>query len=125
MQRVNEREALDNLIKYKEKIMSEKNLSRQLFKVSLTLVLVTVVMFSNLIYSGRALAADSYNAPTDGYVETRNPNRVDSTTEELAKSKINVPDKNQGDSIYERVVERTNKQKTDSSKSKAEIEPLR
>lgn len=125
MQRVNEREALDNLIKYKEKIMSENNLSRQLFKVSLTLVLMAVVVFSNLIYSGQALAADSYNAPTDGYVETRNPNRVDSTTEELAKSKINVPDQNQGDSIYERVVERTNKQKTDSSKSKAEIEPLR
>lgn len=105
--------------------MSEKNLSRQLFKVSLTLVLMAVVVLSNVVYSGRALAADSYNPPTDGYVETRNPNRVDSTTEELAKSKINVPDKNKSDSIYERVVERTNKQETDSSKPKTEIESLR
>ena len=125
MQRVDEREALDNFIKYKEKIMSENNLSRQLFKVSLTLVLMAVVVFTNVVYSGRALAADSYNAPTDGYVETRNPNRVDSTTEEIAKSKLNVPDKNQGESIYERVVEKTNEQKTDSSSGKTEIESLR
>lgn len=125
MQRVNEREAQGNFIKYKEKIMSENNLSRQLFKVSLTLVLMAVVVFANVVYSGQALAADSYNAPTDGYVETRNPNRVESTTEEIAKSKLGVPDKNQGESIYDRVVEKTNKQKTNSSKSKAEIESLR
>ena len=124
MQRVNEREALDNFIKYKEKIMSE-NLSRRLFKVSLTLVLMAVVVFTNVVYSGRALAADSYNAPTDGYVETRNPNRVESTTEEIAKSKINVPDENKGESIYQRVIEKTNEQKTNSSSGKAEIESLR
>ena len=105
--------------------MSKNKLSRRLFKVSLTLVLMAVVVFTNVVYSGRALAADSYNAPTDGYVETRNPNRVESTTEEIAKSKINIPDENKGESIYQRVIEKTNEQKTNSSSGKAEIESLR
>lgn len=105
--------------------MSENNIRRRLRKISLALVLMTVIFLTNVVSGGQALAADSYDAPIDGYIETRNPNRVNSTTEELAKSKINLPDENQGESIYDRVVEKTNKQKTDSSLSKTKAESLR
>lgn len=105
--------------------MSKNNLGRRLRKISLALVFMTVIFLTNVVSSGQALAADSYNAATDGYVETRNPNRVDSTTEEIAKSKMNLPDENKGESIYDRVVEKTNKQKTDSSKNKTKAESLR
>jgi hypothetical protein len=104
--------------------MSE-NLSRKIRKISLALVLMTVIFLTNVVSGGQALAADSYDAPIDGYVESRNPNRVDSTTEELAKSKINLPDENQGESIYERVVEKTNEQKTNSALGKTKSDSLR
>lgn len=105
--------------------MSENNLSRRLRKISLALVLMTVIFLTNVVSSGQALAADSYDAPIDGYIETRNPNRVNSTTEELAKSKINLPDENKGESIYERVVEKTNEQKTNSALGKTKTESSR
>ena len=105
--------------------MSENNLRRRLRKISLALVLMTVIFLTNVISGGQALAADSYDAPIDGYVESRNPNRVDSTTEELAKSKINLPDENKGESIYQRVVERTNEQKTNSALGKTKTESSR
>lgn len=98
--------------------MSENSLSR-LRKILLALVFTTVILLTNILSIGQAWAADGYNAATDGYIETRNPNRVDSTTEELAKSKINLPDENQGESIYDRVVEKTNKEQTESAKGQA------
>lgn len=104
--------------------MSE-NLSRRLSKISLALVMMTVILLTNVVSSGQALAVDSYEAPIDGYVESRNPNRVDSTTEELAKSKINLPDENKGESIYQRVVEKTNEQKTNSTLGKTKTESSR
>ena len=79
-----------------------------------SLTIATIVIFGafllNVTYEPTALAADNFNSATDTYQETRNPNRVNSTTEELAKSKLDVPEKTEGESIYDRVVDRVNKQ---------------
>ncbi len=57
-----------------------------------------------------AYAGDNYSAQTDTYQETRNPNRVDTTTEDLAKSKLNVPEE-EGKSIYENLIDKVDRQK--------------
>ena len=79
-----------------------------------SLTIATIVIFGafllNITYEPTALAADNFNSATDTYQETRNPNRVNSTREELAKSKLDVPEKTEGESIYDRVVDRVNKQ---------------
>ena len=93
-------------------------------KIVIALVLTLGISIANLAYNiPAAIAADNYNAATDTYQETRNPNRVNSTTEELAKSKINVPDKKaEKDSIYDRLVDKVNQQQSSSSQETAKIE---
>ena len=105
--------------------MSKNNLTVKLRKVLLALVLTVGILFTQVAYGGQVLAADAYNSATDGYMETRNPNRVNSTTEEISKSKLNLPDDNQGESIYDRAVDKSNKQQTDGSKREAKAKSLR
>ena len=83
---------------------------------ALVLVLAGGIFF--IPHTGRAIAADNYSAPTDTYQETRNPNRVDSTPEELAKSKLDMPQENEakGESIYEQVVDKVNRERDTSVK---------
>ena len=100
--------------------MFDNNTLRCLRNLTLALVLTIGMLLTNLAYSGQALAADNYSAATDTYQETRNPNRVNTSTEELAKSKIDVPEeKEQGTSIYEQVIDRTNQQRDTSVKGQS------
>ena len=109
--------------------MFDRNVVRWLRNLTLTLVLTIGLLLTNLTYSGSALAADNYSAATDTYQETRNPNRVNTTREELAKSKLDKPDENEakGQSIYEQVIDRTNQQRDTSipgtSNKKTRSEP--
>ena len=100
--------------------MSKKRQSANFFQ---SLVLVTIAVLStvmlHLAYQPTALAADNYNAAMDGYQETRNPNRVNSSEEELKNSKIYESEKTNEDSIYDRLVQKVNKQK-DNAVSKEE-----
>lgn len=82
-------------------------------KILRATIIVTVAFFALLInfsYIPAAHAGDNYSAPTDTYQETRNPNRVNTTKEELAKSNLDRPEENKGESIYERVVDKVNQQ---------------
>ena len=108
--------------------MFDNNVVRWLRSLTLALILTIGLLLTNLTYSGSALAADNYSAATDTYQETRNPNRVNTTREELAKSKLDKPDESEkGGSIYEQVVERTNQQRDTSipgtSNKKTRSEP--
>ena len=80
---------------------------------SLALVAVAVLstFWLNVNY---ALAADNYNVATDTYQETRNLNRVETTTEELAKSNLNKLDKTEGKSIYENLVEKVDDRRNEA-----------
>ena len=91
---------------------------RWLCNLTVAVVLTVGMFLINLSYSGPALAADNYSAATDTYQETRNPNRVNSTREELSNSKLDLPEESQdnGESIYERVVDRVNQQRDTSIK---------
>ena len=91
----------------------------RLRNIIMAFVLVLGIVLISPIHSHSALAGDNYSAETDTYLETRNPNRVDTTTEELANSKIDSPleDEAKGQSIYEDVVERVNRQKDTSVKT--------
>lgn len=97
--------------------------------LTLALILSIGLLLTNLTYSGQALAADNYSAATDTYQETRNPNRVNTTREELTKSEMDKPDESEakGQSIYEQVIDRTNKQRDTSvpgtSNKKTRSEP--
>ena len=95
--------------------MFNKITVRYLRNMALALALTVGMFLTNLNYSGQALAADNYSAATDTYQETRNPNRVNTTTEELANSKLNLP-KEEGKSIYDTLVDRVNKQQDTSVK---------
>lgn len=103
--------------------MSNFNINRWL-RIAAIAILTVGIWFVNIAYSGSVLAADNYSAETDTYQETCNPNRVDSTKEELAKSTVHVPEETAGKSIYERVVERVDSQKEaytpEKTKTKAE-----
>ena len=100
--------------------MFDKNIVRCLRNLTLALVLTIGMFLTNLAYSGQALAADNYSAATDTYQETRNPNRVNTSTEELSKSKMDLPEeKEEGTSIYDRVVDRVNQQRDTSIKGES------
>ncbi len=107
--------------------MFNKITVRYLRNMALALMLTVGMFLTNLNYSGQALAADNYSAATDTYQETRNPNRVNTTTEELAKSKLNLPREEEGESIYDTLVDRVNKQRDTSvkgnSSTKTKSEP--
>ncbi len=108
--------------------MFDRNVVRCLRNLTLALVLTIGLLLTNLSPSGSALAADNYSASTDTYQETRNPNRVNTTREELAKSELDKPDDEaKGQSIYEQVIDRTNQQRDTSipgtSNKKTRSEP--
>lgn len=108
--------------------MFAKNIVRCLRNTALALILTVGLLLTNFAYSGQALAADNYSAATDTYQETRNPNRVNTTREELAKSELDKPQESEaGESIYERVIDRTNQQRDTSiqgtSNKKTRSEP--
>ena len=109
--------------------MSAKDIVRCLRHTALALILTVGLLLTNFAHSGQALAADNYSAATDTYQETRNPNRVDTTREELAKSELDKPQASEatGESIYEQVIDRTNKQRDTSiqgtSNKKTRSEP--
>ena len=98
-------------------------------RITVAVVLIVGTFLINPSYNGQALAADNYSAATDTYQETRNPNRVNSTREELANSKLDLPEEREsdGESIYERVVDRVNQQRDTSikgtSNTKTKSEP--
>ena len=98
--------------------MFAKNIVRCLRNTALALILTVGLLLTNFAYSGQALAADNYSAATDTYQETRNPNRVNTTREELAKSELDKPKESEatGESIYEQVIDRTNQQRDTSIK---------
>ena len=93
------------------------NMTRLVRSLTIATIAIFGAFLLNITYEPTALAADNYNSATDTYQETRNPNRVNSTTEELAKSKLDVPEKTEGESIYDRVVDRVNKQETATKES--------
>ena len=78
------------------------------FAIAFTFVLGVIIL--NVGTTLPAYAGDNYSAQTDTYQETRNPNRVDTTTEELAKSKLNEPEE-KGKSIYENLIDKVDRQK--------------
>lgn len=90
----------------------------------LAFVLVLGMLIFNPISTASALAGDNYSAETDTYQETRNPNRVDTTPEELAKSKLGkTPEaETEGKSIYDTVVDRVNRQRDTSIKGSSSTE---
>ena len=99
--------------------MFAKNIVRYWRNIAIALILTVGLFLTNFAHSGQALAADNYSAATDTYQETRNPNRVNSTREELANSKLDKPEENkaQGESIYESVIDRVNQQRDTSVKT--------
>ena len=68
------------------------------------------VITLNVVTTLPVYAGDNYSAQTDTYQETRNPNRVDTTSEELANSKLNEPEE-KGKSIYENLIDKVDRQK--------------
>lgn len=106
--------------------MFNRNAVQYLRNITLALMLTVVMFLTNLNYSSQALAADNYSAATDTYQETRNPNRVNTTTDELKKSKMDLPE-SEGKSIYDTVVDRVNKERDTSvkgtSNTKTKSEP--
>ena len=99
--------------------MFAKNIVRYWRNIAFALVLSVGLFLTNFAHSGQALAADNYSAATDTYQETRNPNRVNSTREELSNSKLDKPEESeaQGESIYESVIDRVNRQRDTSVKT--------
>jgi hypothetical protein len=99
--------------------MFAKNIVRRWRNIAIALILSVGLFLTNFAHSGQALAADNYSAATDTYQETRNPNRVNSTREELANSKLDKPEKSEarGESIYESVIDRVNQQRDTSVKT--------
>lgn len=93
-----------------------------------SLILVTVMVLSAIAlpfaYETAALAADNYNAAMDGYQETRNPNRVKSSEEEIKNSEIYQTEETAENSIYEELVEKVNKEKETAAKKMAKEQSL-
>ena len=89
------------------------NLTRIFRSIAVIATIILGALIINLNYVDTALAADNYSAATDTYQETRNLNRVNSTPEELAKSKLDRPEETEGKSIYDRVVERVDNQRNE------------
>ena len=108
--------------------MFDKNIVRRWRSIALALILSIGMLVANVAYSPQAFAADNYSAETDTYQETRNPNRVNTTREELANSELDTPKESEaGESIYETVIDRVNKQRDTSvmgtSNKKTKSEP--
>lgn len=87
------------------------NLASILRSVAVAIVAIFSISILNIASVPTALAADNYSAATDTYQETRNPNRVSTTTDELAKSKLNQEEEAKGESIYDRLVEKVDNQR--------------
>jgi len=104
--------------------MLQKNILSRLRNLILAFVVVLGMLIFNPISTTSALAGDNYSAETDTYQETRNPNRVDTTREELAKSNMgSTPEEEtKGQSIYDSVVDRVNKQRDTSIKGSSNTE---
>jgi hypothetical protein len=89
-------------------------------RICRSFALVTITIFGifllNINYLPTALAADNYSPATDTYQETRNLNRVNTKTEELAKSKLNRSEETKGQSIYDRLVDKVDRQNKEVSK---------
>ena len=105
-----------------------KNIVHRLSRLAFAFILIIGIFTINVATSDRAIAADNYSAETDTYQETRNPNRVNTTPEELKNSKLSsTPEEEKGQSIYETVVERVNNQRDTSikgsSNTKTKSEP--
>ena len=108
--------------------MFNQKIFHRLRKLALAFVLIVGILTINLANPNMAISADNYSAETDTYQETRNPNRVDTTREELANSKLNsTPEAEKGKSIYDTVVDRVNSQRDTSikgtSNTKTKSEP--
>ena len=108
----------------------QNSIIHRLRRVILALVLIVGILTINFANTPTAIAAnDNYSAETDTYQETRNPNRVDTTREELAKSSLSSTpeEETQGQSIYDTVVDRVNRQRDTSikgsSNNKTKSEP--
>ena len=89
--------------------MSKLIQSFRLFAIGAIAILSTFLFNANY-----ALAADNYSAATDTYQESRNPNRVNTTTEELAKSNLNEMEETEGESIYEHLVEKVDNRENEA-----------
>ena len=105
-----------------------KNIVHRLRRLTFAFILTIGIFTINVAISSQAIAADNYSAETDTYQETRNPNRVNTTPEELKDSKLSsTPEEEKGQSIYETVVERVNNQRDTSikgsSNTKTKSEP--
>ena len=107
--------------------MYDQSIFNRLRKLALAFILIVGIFTINVVSSGQAIAADNYSAETDTYQETRNPNRVDSTREELKNSKLSSTPEEESQSIYDTVVDRVNSQRDTSvkgsSNTKTKSEP--
>ena len=95
-------------------MLNNTNIARILRSLAVTTVIILGVFVINMNYAPQALAADNYSAATDTYQETRNPNRVNTTTDELADSKMSEQKEAEGKSIYDRLVEKTDNQRDEA-----------
>ena len=86
------------------------NLFNLLRSLAIAFIFAMGVIILNVGTTLPAYAGDNYSAQTDTYQETRNPNRVDTTSEELAKSKLNEPEE-KNKSIYENLIDKVDRQK--------------
>lgn len=99
----------------------------RLRKLAFAFILTIGIFTINVAISPQAIAADNYSAETDTYQETRNPNRVNTTPEELKNSKLSSTPEEESQSIYDTVVDRVNSQRDTSvkgsSNTKTKSEP--
>ena len=108
--------------------MYNQSIFNRLRKLAFAFVLIVGIFTINVASSGQAFARDNYSAETDTYQETRNPNRVDTTREDLKNSNLSsTPEEEKGQSIYDTVVDRVNSQRDTSvkgsSNTKTKSEP--
>ncbi len=96
----------------------KNNYLKKIHLTSIKAIAILVVLLFNLICAPVAFADDNYSAETDTYQETRNPNRVDTTAEELAQSNLDLPDEDKGKSIYESLVEKVDSRRDESLSEK-------
>ena len=93
------------------------NVFNLLRSFAIAFIFVLGVIILNVQTTSPAYAGDNYSAQTDTYQETRNPNRVDTTTEELSNSKLNEPEE-KGKSIYENLIDKVDQQKESALQGK-------
>jgi len=95
-------------------MLNKTNIGHIWRSLCVAIVVIFGVFLININYAPVALAGDNYNAATDTYQETRNPNRVSTTTDELAKSNMNQQQEAQGESIYDRLVEKVDNRRNEA-----------